>query len=590
MKRLLGYLKNYRFRALLAPLFKMLEASFELMVPLVMIKLIDIGITNKDKDFIISCGIVLVALTVVGYIASITAQFFAAKAAMQVGKELRRNLFRHINSLSYDNLDKAGTSSLITRMTSDVNHVVAGVNMFLRLFLRSPFIIIGAVVMAFTVDVKTSVVFLIVLPLLIGVVFAITFISIPMYKNVQNDLDNVTLLTRESLIGIRVIRAFNRQKIEEAEFDKSIDRLKTSQLRVGRLSALMNPITYMIINFGIAALIYFGALRVDIGDMTQGQVVALVNYMSQVLVEVVKLANLIILLTKAVASTKRINDIFDMEPGIRFENTETGYSSVNTQEASGATRDSEAEIVFENVSLSYGGAKEHAISDISFSARRGETIGIIGGTGSGKTTLVNIIPRLYEISSGSVRIDGKDIKQYSKEGLRSKVGIVPQSSVLFKGTIADNLRMADSNASDEMIEKALEISQSAEFVDQKTGRTAFKIEQGGKNLSGGQRQRLCIARALTRNPEILILDDSSSALDFATESKLLRALRATGDERTTIIVSQRASSIMHADKIIVMDDGRAVAIGTHDELYNSCELYREIYHTQFKERGGKVYA
>ena len=583
MKRLLKYLKQYRFRAILAPLFKMLEASFELMVPIVMIKLIDIGIANKDRDFILTCGFVLIALTVVGYIASITAQYFAAKAAMGVGYELRRDLFRHIEKLSYEDIDKAGTSTLITRMTSDVNFVISGVNMFLRLFLRSPFIIIGAVVMAFTVDVKTSVVFLVVLPVLVAVVFTITFTSIPMYKKVQSRLDNVTLLTRESLNGIRVIRAFNRQKTEEEGFDEGIDELKSAQLRVGRLSALMNPVSFVIVNLGIAALIYFGAIHVNAGSMSQGQVVALVNYMSQVLVEVVKLANLITILTKGAASINRINMIFDIEPGISFKEDGEFESGLASDEHS-------SELVFDNVSLSYGTSREYAIEGISFTAKKGESIGIIGGTGSGKSTLVNIIPRFYEISEGYVTIDGKDIKDYSKESLRGRIGIVPQTSVLFKGTIEENLRMSDSEAKDSDIERALEISQSAEFVSQKEGKTSFELEQGGKNLSGGQRQRLCIARALVRNPEILILDDSSSALDFATESKLLTALRTSGDDRITIIVSQRASSIMNCDRIIVMDDGKAVAIGTHEEVYDSCDIYREIYHTQFKERGGKVYA
>ncbi|MBR6402547.1 MAG: ABC transporter ATP-binding protein [Eubacterium sp.] len=586
MKYILKYIKNYRVRAVLAPLFKMLEATFELLVPLVMIKLIDVGIANKDKSYILSMGLILVALTCVGYITSITAQFFAAKAAMGVGKELRSELFRHIQKLSYNEIDSIGSSTLITRMTSDVNQVITGVNMFLRLFLRSPFIVIGAVVMAFSVDVHTSTVFAVVLPFLIVVVFFITFTSIPKYKKVQNALDKVTLLTRESLIGVRVIRAFNRQEVEEKEFRDAAEKLKDSQLRVGWLSSFMNPVTYGIVNLGIAGLIYVGAVRVNSGLLSQGQVVALVNYMSQILVELVKLANLIITLTKALASVNRISDIMDTETSIVFAgNTESDMSD-SSDDSADKSISAERSLVFDHVSMSYNGSKEYAIEDITFEAKSGQTIGIIGGTGSGKSTLVNLIPRFYDVTKGSILINGKNIRDYSKDDLRDKVSMVPQHNVLFKGTIAENLRMARKDASEEDMEKAIRHSQSEEFVSQKEGRLDFEISQGGKNLSGGQRQRLCIARALVKGSEILVLDDSSSALDYATEAKLRNSLKEDSRDRITIIVSQRASSIMHADKIIVMDDGKAVAMGSHDELYKSNELYREICLTQLKEKEG----
>ena len=575
MKYILKYLKKYRIRAILAPLFKMLEASFELLVPLVMLRLIDIGIANNDKDYAIRMGMVLILLTVVGYLASITAQYFSARAAMGVGKQLRSELFRHISSFSFNEIDTYGSATLITRMTSDVNQVISGVNMFLRLFLRSPFIVIGAVVMAFTVDVHTSIVFAVVLPFLVAVVFFITFSSIPKYKKVQKALDRVTLLTRESLIGVRVIRAFNRQELEEKEFFEAADNLKVAQIRVGRLSSFMNPVTYGIVNLGIAGLIYVGAVRVDAGLLTRGQVVALVNYMSQILVELVKLANLVIILTKALASINRISDIMDTQSSIKYKDAvETAdYTDKHT-------------LCFDHVSMSYAGSKENSIEDISFEVSSGQTIGIIGGTGSGKSTLVNLIPRFYDVSSGCIKLDGTDIKDISKDSLRGRVSIVPQQNVLFKGTISENLKVANPNASDEDITKAIRDSQSEEFVSKKEGGLGFEIDQGGKNLSGGQRQRLCIARALVKKAQILILDDSSSALDYITEAKLHRALREGSESRITIIVSQRASSIMHADKIIVMDDGKAVAIGTHDELYKTNEIYREICLTQFKEKEG----
>ena len=571
MKKLLRYIKNYRVKAVLAPLFKMLEAGFELLVPLVMIRLIDVGILKHDTGYITKCGIILILLTVVGFIASITAQFFAARAAMGFGKELRHDLFRHIETLSYNELNKVGTSTLITRMTSDINQVITGVNMFLRLFLRSPFIVIGAVIMAFTVDVHTSIVFLVILPFLVAVVFGITYASIPKYRAVQEKLDRVTLLTREELMGIRVIRAFNRQKIEEETFEKAAVDLMNNQFKVGRLSAFMNPVTYLIVNIGIALLIYVGALRVKDGLLTEGQVVALVNYMSQILIELVKLANLIITLTKAVACGHRIVDVFDMSSSIEYKNEER-------------TPIKPESIRFENVSMSYPGSKEHAIENISFEAKMGETIGIIGGTGSGKSTLVNLIPRFYDISEGNITINGIDIKEYSKFSLRNMVGIVPQKSDLFKGTIRENICMGMKGISEKEINSALDISQSSEFVSTKENGIDYEISQEGKNLSGGQRQRLCIARAVVRNPKVLILDDSSSALDYVTESKLRNGLKSISSDRITFIVSQRPSSIMHADHIIVMDDGNAVDIGTHDELYKSNDLYREICDTQLKER------
>lgn len=581
MKYILKYLKNYRIRAILAPLFKMIEATFELCVPLVMWRLIDVGIANNDKNYVIKMGMVLIALTVVGYLVSITAQYFSARAAMGVGKQLRVELFRHISSLSYNEIDNVGSSTLITRMTSDVNQVITGVNMFLRLFLRSPFIVIGAVIMAFTVDVHTSLVFAVVLPFLVIVVFFITFSSIPKYKIVQKNLDKVTLLTRESLIGVRVIRAFNRQETEEKEFRTAAENLKDSQIKVGKLSSFMNPVTYGIVNLGIAGLIYVGAIRVDGGLLTRGQVVALVNYMSQILVELVKLANLIITLTKALASINRIADIMDMQPSIKYS-IENGDKVLSENK----NENHKHSLVFDHVSMSYQGSREHSVEDISFEVYTGQTVGIIGGTGSGKSTLVNLIPRFYDVSSGEISIDGVNIKNFGKNELRDRISIVPQQNVLFKGSILDNLKVANPDASDDDIKKAIACSQSEEFVSQKEGGTLFQVDQGGKNLSGGQRQRLCIARALVKNSEILILDDSSSALDYATEAKLRNALKDGAEDRITIIVSQRATSIMHADKIIVMDDGKAVGIGSHDELYKSNELYREICLTQFKEKEG----
>ena len=593
MKSTLKYLKNYKLQTVMAPLFKMLEATFELFVPLVVAKMIDKGIIGHDKGYIFKMGGVLIILALVGLICSITAQYFAAKAAMGFGRELRADLFRHIMSLSYNEIDKNGTATLITRMTSDVNQMQTGVNMILRLFLRSPFIVFGAVIMAFTVDAKTAVVFAIVLPILIAIVFGIIFSTIPMYKKVQGRLDKVTLITRENLVGARVVRAFNHQKKDMEDFDEATTGLMKSQLFVGHISALLNPVTLVVINFGTMALIHKGAIRVDSFGLTQGQVVALVNYMSQILIELIKLANLIVTTTKAIACGHRVAAVFAEKSSLDFEgendakgNTVVGVSGNNdakdktTADASTNNDHEQPRVSFKNVSFKYSGSGENSLEGLDLDVYSGETIGIIGGTGSGKTTLVNLIPRFYDVTGGEVRVDGRDVRDYGKAALRKKIGIVPQKAVLFKGSIAENIRWGKPDASNEEIIEALKASQSYDFVMEKDGKLNFSLNQGATNLSGGQKQRLCIARAIVRKPEILILDDSSSALDFATDAKLRASIKDISKGMTTFIVSQRTSSIRYADKIVVLDDGSVAGIGTHEELLAGCEVYREIYISQ----------
>lgn len=569
MRSLLIYLKDYKKESVLAPLFKMLEASFELLVPLVMAAVIDVGIARKDTAYIIRMCLVLVALGMIGLVCSITAQYFAAKAAAGFGTGVRHALFEHIQGFTFTEMDMVGSTTLITRMTSDINQVQSGVNLVLRLFLRSPFIVFGAMIMAFTVDVKAALIFAVAIPVLSVIVFGIMLITMPLYRKVQADLDNVLLMTRENLTGVRVIRAFNKEKDEQKRFEEGNQVLTDAQKFVGRISGLMNPLTYIVVNGAVIVLIYAGALRVDAGDLTQGAVVALLNYMSQILVELVKLANLIITVTKAIACGNRIgavlNEESDMENGTLDWPEDTDVPAVE----------------FTHVSLRYRGAAGDALSDISFRAEQGQTIGIIGGTGSGKSSLVNLIPRFYDATGGEIRICGRNICEYDVDKLRTQIGTVLQKAVLFKGTIAENLRWGKSDASDAEIEEALEISQAKEFVDGKEGGTAFQIEQGGSNLSGGQKQRLTIARALVRRPRILILDDSASALDFATDARLRAAIRGVGEKPTVFIVSQRASSIQYADQIIVLEDGRAAGIGTHEELIESCPVYQEIYYSQF---------
>ena len=573
MKGLLKYLKNYKLESVLGPLFKLLEASFELLVPLVMAKVIDVGIKTQDTPYILKMGGLLVLLGIIGLASSITAQYFAAKAAAGFGTSLRNDLFAHINKLSYREIDTVGTATLITRMTSDANQVQSGVNMFLRLFLRSPFVVFGAMIMAFTINVRAALVFVVTIPILSVVIFGIMIISMPLYRKVQKQLDQVLLTARENLLGVRVIRAFNRQNDEVQRFEEENSLFVRFQVYVGKISALMNPLTYVIINLGIIVLINTGAGRVNQGIISQGQVVALVNYMSQILVELVKLANLIITISKALACANRINSVFNREPGI----VETVHTEV--------TEESDVpKVSFDRMNFYYEGAKAPALSDISFQAEKGETIGIIGGTGSGKTTLVNLIPRFYDVTDGSVSVGGSDVREYPLGQLRELVGIVPQKSVLFKGSLRENMQWGKKDATDEEIYKALEIAQAREFVEEKGEGLEFIIQAGGKNLSGGQRQRLTIARALVKEPQILIMDDSASALDFTTDARLRKAIKEGTKDMTVFIVSQRASTIKNADQIVVLDDGKMAGCGNHRELLQTCEVYREICLSQLSEK------
>ena len=572
MRKLLVYLKEYKKEVVLAPLFKMLEASFELFVPLVMAKIINDGIIGEDKDLIYRMGVVLFLLAAVGLACSVTAQYFAAKAATGFSGKLRHALFKHIETLSFSDMDHVGTSTLITRMTSDINQLQSGVNMVLRLFLRSPFVVFGAMIMAFTVSVKGALIFVVTIPLLSIVVFGIMLITMPMYKRVQKSLDEVLGHTRENLAGARVIRAFNKEQDEMDAFCRSNEKLTNLQLLVGRISALMNPLTFIIVNAATILVVWVGGNQVFHGAIGSGEVVALVNYMSQILVELVKLANLIILITKAIACGNRVHEVFEITPSIR--NCESGEK---------APEDYAYEVVFDHVSMSYADASDNAVKDISFKVKKGQTVGIIGGTGSGKSTIVNLIPRFYDVSEGTVYVKGKDVRTYDTNVLRGMVAVVMQKAVLFKGTIAENLRWGNADATDEMLWEAIETAQAKDVVLSKEGQLESMIEAGGRNLSGGQKQRLTIARALAKNSDILILDDSASALDFATDAKLRAALRETQKGKTIFIVSQRTSSIQYADQILVLDDGNAVGLGTHEKLLEECEVYREIYESQFKK-------
>ena len=593
MKKLMKYLSDYKKESILAPLFKLLEAFFELMVPLVMASIIDRGINangtgGPDTAHIWRMGLCLLALAVVGLVSSITAQFFAAKAAVGFSAKLRQALFDHIQGLDFTNIDKAGTSTMITRMTSDINQVQSGVNMVLRLFLRSPIIVFGAMIMAFTIDVKSALIFVVAIPLMAIVVFGIMMWTMPLYKKVQANLDRVLGITRENLTGVRVIRAFHKEEEEEGRFRNYTKALADSQTFVGKISAVMNPVTYVIVNAAIIALIYTGAVQVNVGNLTRGEVIAIINYMSQILVELVKLANLIITITKALACADRVASVFE----IRNEESITevfggegleGMEAARRQQMGENLSGGAPFLQFDHVSLTYEGAGAETLHDMNFTVNRGETVGVIGGTGSGKSSLVNLIPGFYPVTEGAIRLEGRDLRAIPEGDLRNRIGVVPQKAVLFKGTIRSNLQWGKPDATEEEMWQAIDTAQAREVVEGKEGKLDAEVAQNGKNLSGGQRQRLTIARALVRKPEILILDDSASALDYATDAKLRQALRALEGNTTTFIVSQRASTIRHADKIVVLDDGEMAGIGTHDELLKNCEVYREIYFSQYPD-------
>lgn len=600
MWKLLKYMKAYKKEAVCAPLFKLLEALFELFVPLVMAKIIDIGIAQGDRPYIVRMCLLMAALGLIGLVCSITAQYFSAKAAVGFAARLRHELFAHIQSLSFSEMDVHGTSTLITRMTSDINQVQSGTNLFLRLFMRSPFIVFGAMIMAFTIDVKAALIFVVVIPILCVIVFGIMLASIPLYKKVQERLDNVTGMTRENLQGVRVIRAFRQEKKEIETFDAGNEALVKIQMFSGRISALMNPLTYIVINGGLVVLLYTGAVRVDGGIITQGAVVALVNYMSQILVELVKLANLIINVTKAIACGNRIQNVMELKPGIvsgtagsveagaeRAAKSEGADGKMDIQKQTVSTEKSVSEhaqmpkVEFSHVSFRYKNAGADSLTDISFRVEKGQTIGIIGGTGSGKSSLVSLIPRFYDVREGCVKVDGIDVRDYDLQQLRGKVGIVLQKAVLFAGTIRENLLWGNENATEEELKEAIHAAQADEVVFDGKGGLDAVVEQEGRNFSGGQKQRLTIARALVRHPEILILDDSASALDFATDAKLRKAIRELSGEMTVFIVSQRASTIQYADQILVLDDGEIAGCGTHEELLEHCSVYQETYYSQF---------
>ena len=581
MKRLLSYLKPHPFITVMAPLFKMLEATFELFVPLVVARMIDVGIAEKDGPYLWKMGGLLILLGIVGFSFSLTAQYFAAKSAVSAGMAMRSDLFAHINTFSYQEIDTIGTSTLINRMTNDVNQIQNGINMFLRLFLRSPFVVLGAMIMAFTVDVKAAVPFAVTIPALLAVVFAILLASMPLYQKVQKQLDQVLLNTRENLLGIRVVRAFARQKEEMGRFRQDTEELYKKQIFVGKISALLNPLTYVIINLGIIAVLYFGGRQVNMGDLSQGQVIALINYMSQILTELVKLANLIILLSRALASLTRVNAIFDVNASIPDAGEDLSVSEAGS---------SIPAVSFENVGFTYAGSRQETLHGISFQVMPGETIGIVGGTGSGKSTLASLIPRFYDCTSGTIRLFGKDIKALRPSSIRRLISIVPQKATIFSGSLRKNMQWGKRNATDEEIYQALDIAQAREFVDSKNKDLELMIQQGGSNLSGGQKQRLTIARALVGQPNILILDDSASALDFATDARLRKAIKESTENMTVFIISQRVSAIRNADHILVMDDGRPAGYGTHQELLRSNQVYQEICASQSagKEAGANA--